>query len=270
MTEWLANLSWQVILAVVVVLVAARLALSKSSSWPARAGAEITESLAIALTVVYLVIKPFIFQAFFIPTASMHPTLLERDHLVVNKITYRFNEPEYGDIIVFRAPPNASEDGKERDFIKRLIGKPGDTIEVRPGYVNINYNILGHREIEQLLLGGFEANNSVKFTKDGVVCNGRRYSKADIAAAAGYPTAIVEIYPGIVLRNNKVLNEPYIAEDPDEQMAPYRVPEGSYFVMGDNRNKSSDSRHWGAVKRERILGKAAFIFWPKERIGWIR
>ena len=131
--EWLANIKIQYVLAAIVVLAAARLVLGKYKSRAAKSAAETVESALIAIVLVFLIIKPFVMQAFFIPSESMLPTLQVHDHILVNKFTYRFREPRYGDIIVFKCPPRASTDGEERDFIKRLVGKPGDVIEVKCG-----------------------------------------------------------------------------------------------------------------------------------------
>ncbi|MBP6965431.1 MAG: signal peptidase I [Armatimonadetes bacterium] len=100
--------------------------------------AEVVESAMIAIALVFLLIRPFVVQAFFIPSPSMSPTLMEGDHILVNKLIYRFREPRAGEIIVFRAPPEASNDGVEKDFIKRLVAVPGDVIEVRDGQLYRN------------------------------------------------------------------------------------------------------------------------------------
>ncbi len=132
-TEWLANMPIEYVIATIVVLAVIRLALGKLKSPAAKPSAEMAESALMAVALVYLLIRPFIIQAFFIPSGSMMPTLLERDHILVNKFIYRFTEPKYGDIVVFKCPPSA--DTQEKDYIKRLIGKPGDTIEVKEGLV---------------------------------------------------------------------------------------------------------------------------------------
>jgi len=205
--EWLANIKLQYIIAAVVVLFAARMVLRKYKSSIAKSAAEIVESALIAVVLVFLIIRPFVVQAFFIPSESMLPTLREQDHILVNKFIYRFREPRYGDIIVFRCPPQASTDGVERDFIKRLVGKPGDELEV----------------------------------KDGVL-----------------------------YRNGERLKEPYL-EDPyiESPMEPIKVPEDMLFVMGANRNHSNDSRFWGPLDRDRLLGKATIRFWPLDRMGLV-
>ena len=138
MSDWLANISLGYVIAAIVVLFIARLIFGRHEGTAAKSAAEISESALIAIVLVFLIIRPFIVQAFYIPSGSMRPTLLERDHILVNKFVYRIHEPREGDIVVFKSPPGASLDGQERDFIKRLIGLPGDTIEVKNGAVYRN------------------------------------------------------------------------------------------------------------------------------------
>lgn len=131
--EWLANIKIQYVIAAVVILFAARMVLGKYKSRAAKSAAETVESALIAIVLVFLIIKPFIVQAFYIPSTSMLPTLRKQDHILVNKFIYRFREPRYGDIIVFKCPPEASTDGEEKDFIKRLVGRSDDVLEVKAG-----------------------------------------------------------------------------------------------------------------------------------------
>lgn len=138
MMEWLANLRVEYVIAAALVLLLARLILGRYKTPLAKAAAETAESALIAVVLVFLIIRPFIVQAFFIPSESMLPTLQVRDHILVNKFIYRFKEPAYGDVVVFRAPSSASGDGTEKDFIKRLIGREGDVIEVKNGAVYRN------------------------------------------------------------------------------------------------------------------------------------
>src|SRR2546428_9441597 len=98
-----------------------------------RNAGEFVESFVIAVVIVFLVIRPFLIQAFYIPSRSMTPTLGVNDRVLVNKLCYRFREPARNEIIVFRAPKEAAAsefDGEEKDFIKRVVGLPGDTVEV--------------------------------------------------------------------------------------------------------------------------------------------
>lgn len=212
MREWLANISIWYILIAVAVLFVARLVLIRSKAPTAKSAAEVVESALIAIVLVFLVIRPFVVQAFWIPSGSMLPTLQINDQILVNKFIYRFHEPDHGDIIVFKSPPGISPDGKEKDFIKRLMGKPGDVIKVEEG----------------------AAYRKEKGSKEF-----------------------------------KRLKEPYLM-DPDGiyyQMDPVTVPDGMYFVMGDNRNDSNDSHAWGPLDKNRVIGKAMVRFWPLTRMG---
>jgi signal peptidase I len=124
------------VLAIIVVLFAIRMILGRHKSPVAKSSAEMAESALMAIALVYLLIRPFIVQAFFIPSGSMRPTLEERDHILVNKFVYRFTAPKRGDIVVFKSPPEA--DNRQVDYIKRLMGLPGDVIEVKEGIVYRN------------------------------------------------------------------------------------------------------------------------------------
>ena len=146
--DWLANLSikWVVIGAVVLALV--RIGVAKAKAIPKSVSSslgEFIEALLFALVLVFLVIRPFIVQAFYIPSASMRPSLWENDRILVNKFIYRFRPPERFDVIVFKAPPEASLD--EKDFIKRVIGLPGEIVEVHDGQVYINHRPLNEKYV---------------------------------------------------------------------------------------------------------------------------
>lgn len=129
--DWLANIRlWQVVV-IAAVLFAVRTYLKRYKSQRAKSATETVDSALIAVVLVFLVIRPFLIQTFFIPSGSMLPTLEVGDRLLVSKIDYRFGHPKRGDIIVFKAPPEASPDPK--DFIKRLVGVQGDVLEVKDG-----------------------------------------------------------------------------------------------------------------------------------------
>jgi signal peptidase I len=178
--------------------------------------------VAVALT---LVIRTFVIQAFRIPTGSMEDTLLVGDFLFVNKFLYgapipftdartpEIRGPRHGDILVFKYPKDPS-----RDFIKRVIGLPGDTIEIRDKTVYVN--------------GVAQQEPYVKYTVS-------RIQPKDYQNPTIYP-------PGAGNRDN---------------YGPYVVPQGNYFMMGDNRDNSDDSRFWGPLDRHLIKGKALFIYW---------
>jgi signal peptidase I len=269
--EWLANIKWQWVIVIVAVLAAIRLLLGKNKSPLAKQTAEVAESLAIAMALVFLLIRPFIIQAFFIPSGSMRPTLIERDHLLVNKFIYRFTDPKHGDIIVFKAPPSATPDGLQKDFIKRIIGEPGDNLEVKRGYVLIDGEEYDHLDLRALLVHETgQGELRVRLAGGKIFLSGREIDEKTVAIAAGKPGAKVVVNPGMVIRNGKKLNEAYIAEDPDRPFGPAEIDADMLFVMGDNRNDSNDSREWGQLEREKVLGKAMFIFWPPGRMQWIR
>lgn len=163
--------------------------------------------LVIAL-ILALLVRSYIAEPRFIPSDSMIPTLRISDRLVVEKLSYRFRNPEMGEIVVFDPPPQLQEQGylKDQAFIKRIIGKPGQTVEVKNGKVLIN---------------------------------------------------------------NVQVEEPYIAEPPKYTLRPVRVPENSFFVMGDNRNNSNDSHVWGFLPKDYIIGRALFRFFPFNRMGGV-
>lgn len=188
---------------------------------------ELLDSGLIAFILVFIIIRPFVVQAFYIPSESMIPTLRPGDRILVNKFIYRLNPPKRGDVIVFDAPQYALQDGEgKKDYVKRLVGLPGDKIEVR--------------------------------RDEGVFVNDELLLDA----------------PGVPL--------PERDWPEDEWHHPsgtrYEVPAHGYFVMGDNRNRSNDSRLWmdrrtgryhPELAANRILGKAMVIFWPPHRIGLV-
>jgi signal peptidase I len=189
---------------------------------------EYAEAIAIAILLA-LVIRTLIVQAFTIPSGSMMDTLLVGDYILVNKFLYGpelpvtdyrlpgFRDPERGDIIVFKYPQD-----EKRDFIKRIVGTPGDTVQVRG---------------------------------DQVVLNGRPLAEPYVRKTEGpLGDRAQPSYCGYA----------YGCE-------PTVVPAGSYFVMGDNRNNSQDSRYWGFVKKDKIKGKAFLIYWSWDGYRhWLR
>jgi signal peptidase I len=185
---------------------------------------EYTEAIIVAV-ILTVIIRTFVIQAFRIPTGSMEDTLLVGDFLFVNKFIYgaavpftdahlpALRDPKRRDIMVFKFPRDP-----DRDFIKRVVGLPGDTIEIRNKVLYVN--------------GEAQDEPYVKFTSPRVLGE-------DYPASGIYP-------PGAGNRDN---------------YGPYTVPEGHYFMMGDNRDNSDDSRFWGPLPRDRIKGKAIFIYW---------
>lgn len=207
------------------------------------------------------VLMYFILQAFKIPSGSMRKTFIEGDHLFVNKFIYglrvpftgkrilSFSSVERGDVIVFRFP---SDDPKEvhcgsnqygKDFIKRVVGIPGDEVEIRDGHVLINGKELVNEDYVQYL-DKFRQPMSYKAEQLG------RDKYQELWVSGRLDAELDD-----VLR---------------DQFGPVRVPEGSYMAMGDNRDRSCDSRYWGPVEMRYIKGKAWFIYFPFSRMGKVR
>ncbi|NLB34315.1 MAG: signal peptidase I [Elusimicrobia bacterium] len=181
--------------------------------------------------IIALFIMTFFLQAFRIPSSSMEDTLLIGDHLLVKKFTFgyrnpfdwdkrylQFRIPKRGDIVIFNYPKDTSF-----DYIKRLIGEPGDEIEIVDKQVFINGEPLEEEY--------------TKFTDPTI------YSNA--------------IYHPYQYRNR-------------DNFGPIIVPEGEYFMMGDNRDASSDSRDWGPLPEKYIKGEALLKHWPPSRMGLIK
>ncbi|MEJ2752247.1 MAG: signal peptidase I [Chloroflexota bacterium] len=151
---------------------------------------EIIETLLLTFFIFWLVHS--LIGRYRIDGSSMNPTLLDGEYLVINNLSYLLDEPEVGDIIVFRHPRN------ELNLIKRVVGLPGDNVKIDNGTVWVN---------------------------------------------------------------GEALEEPYIADSPNYS-GEWDVPPDTIFVLGDNRNNSSDSHSWGFLPEENLLGKAFFVYWP--------
>jgi signal peptidase I len=175
---------------------------------------EYAESIIVAILLA-LVIRTFVIQAFKIPSGSMEDTLQIGDHLLVTKFLYgtkipftdtkilKIRDPQRGDVVVFEYPEDPS-----KDFIKRVVGLPGDVVEGR---------------------------------EKKVFVNGKPFEN-----------------PHEVHKEQEIIPK---AQNPRDTFGPVTVPAGSYFVMGDNRDRSYDSRFWGFVKSSKIKGKALIKYW---------
>jgi len=194
--------------------------------------------------VVGLFILTFLAQNFVIPSGSMENTLLVGDHLVVDRITLapeakwmplvRYREPRRGDVVVFIKPVPDEVDGKPQYLflVKRLIGVPGDHIHLRDGIVFIN--------------GAAQSQ-----PKDGM----------DIPANPGEKVFLDE-FPTIPPAEDASSTEEWAVDAPNHIVAgDLVVPPGKYFMMGDDRHNSLDSRYWGFVPRENIVGRPMFNYW---------
>jgi len=158
-------------------------------------------AVAIFLFIYLLVVQPHKIKG-----ASMEPNFPNGQYLLTDKIKYRLDEPQRGDVVVFKAPTNSGE-----EFIKRIIALPGETVSLKEGYVFIDGKLLKEN----------------------------------------YLDSSVKTNPGIFLNDN------------EEKV----IPDNHYFVMGDNRQFSSDSRSWGFISKDDITGRAWFIYWPLSETG---
>jgi len=149
-------------------------------------------------------------RAFKIPNPGMAPTLLPGDNVVVNKLSYTDHVPKRGDVIVFRYPEDET-----KLFVKRVIGLPGDLVEIRKKMIYVN----GQPLEEDSYVQHIDQN-----TIEGSV-------------------------------------------NPRDNLSPITVPAGSYFALGDNRDSSLDSRYWGVVKREKVLGQVTIIYWSVDTVS---
>lgn len=155
------------------------------------------------LTLILYISANFIVEARYIPAEGMKPTLQKNDRVLIDKLGYSYNSLERKDIVIFTPTPELKKQDYNDPFIKRIIGLPGETIEIKNGKVYIN---------------------------------------------------------------NDPLKEEYTLEPPEYKLGPVDIPSDSYFVLGDNRSNSYDSRYWGFLKENYIFGKVIKIFWPLERI----
>lgn len=166
------------------------------------------ETAVVALSL-FVVMYIFLFQPHQVKGQSMYPNFHDKDYLLTNKLTYRFKEPHRGDVIVFKAPQN-----KNYDYIKRIIGLPGEVVKITNGKVYIN---------------NLPLNEITYLNKE------------------------IETLPGLFLTEGKS----------------YTIPDDEYLVMGDNRSHSSDSKDWGTVPKENIIGLAWFRYWPVNSLGFL-
>jgi len=197
---------------------------------------EYSRSLFPVLLIV-LLFRSFLFEPFKIPSGSMIPTLLIGDFILVNKYAYGLRlpvlntkflsvgEPERGDVIVFRYPVDPSV-----SFIKRLIGLPGDTISYRDKRLYVNGEPLETEELG-------------RYSSQDVKCTTPRKDAVQFSEILGDVTHKVLLHEASGSRDGQ-----------------WVVPEGHYFVMGDNRDRSNDSREWGYVPEENLMGRAVGIW----------
>jgi len=217
---------------------------------------EYTEAILIALVLAFI-IRSFIVQAFKIPSGSMIPTLQVGDHLLVNKLLYRFRDPRRGEIVVFKFPRD-----REQDFIKRVIGLPGEEIALDGGELVIDGDKTddGHARYDPGSYGGKERS----FAPFRVPVKGDAIRlDSDRRDLYGY---LVANELGIVGRAKvdqfvKELVERGFLVVGGKRLNTYVVQNDYLFVMGDNRDNSYDSRFWGPVDVNNVVGKAMILYW---------
>ncbi|WP_341528690.1 signal peptidase I [Nostoc sp. UHCC 0302] len=191
------------------------------NSWIAELGRTIILSIVLALG-----IRTFVAEARWIPSGSMEPTLhgtpnqWEADKIIVDKLKYKFSDPQRGDIVVFSPTQELQKEQYQDAFIKRVIGLPGDKVELKDGRVYINNKPL---------------------QEENYLSSAQR-TAIDVCLSGQQP--------------------PYLK-------TPKTIPTDSYLVLGDNRNSSYDSRCWGVVPRQNIIGRAVLRFWPLNHVGSI-
>lgn len=201
------------------------------------------------IVLIVFLLRSFLVEPFRIPSGSMMPTLLIGDFILVNKFTYGIrlpvintkiidlNTPKRGDIVVFRYPKDPAV-----DYIKRVIGLPGDKVAYYDRTLHINGKV-----IPQKSLGIYQG------VGEGVNMTGTEHKLEDLQGVE-HSILVKNGYPSVE--------------------GVYEIPAGHYFVMGDNRDNSNDSRFWGTVPEENLVGKAFFIWmswdWQYKGIGFDR
>lgn len=168
--------------------------------------------LAVVAIAVALLIQAYLVKPYRIPSPSMEDTLLVGDRVLADRISWRFQDPARGDVVVFHPP------GPGPVLIKRIVGMPGDTLSLRDGAVYVN---------------------------------GKQLAEPYVRRVDGRPEP----------------TEPFDTGLPWSLQQPYEVPPGSYFLMGDNRTNSGDSRDFGPITRDQLVGRAFARYWPLGRIG---
>ena len=179
-----------------------------------------------------LLLRLVAYQPFNIPSSSNEPSLMLGDYIFVSKLAYRFGDPERGDIAVFKYPADTNI-----DYVKRVVGLPGDRIQMKDGVVYLNGRPLPQEALAPLNLS-YNADPMTLYRE--TLPDGRSY-------VIGNMTDVGSV----------------------DNTAEYLVPAGHYFALGDNRDNSQDSRYWGFVPDENIVGKAFFVWMNFSNLGRI-
>jgi len=174
---------------------------------------DIIETIVVALAI-FVVVYLFLLQPHQVKGASMKPNFLDGEYILTDKISYRFTKPKRGDVIIFQSPTDP-----DVDFIKRIIGLPGEKVKISEGSIVI-YN---------------EQNKT-----------------------------------GLTLKEPYHINGPTLGGKEVPQNTEVTIGDNQYFVLGDNRVESFDSRSWGMLDRKKIIGKAWLRYWPLNKIGFVK
>ena len=184
---------------------------------------EIIKIVIIALAIV-VPIRYFLFQPFFVKGESMEPNFQNGDYLIIDELSYRLREPERGEVIVFKYPRNISQ-----RYIKRIIGLPGETVEIKDGKVTV-----------------YQKNSEIKVGEEDKSFSSP-FAVARVLDESSYLPAYLQTSGNLRINLN----------------------ENEYFVLGDNRSSSSDSRIWGSLPKEDIIGRVLIRAWPAAAIAKI-
>ena len=211
-------------------------------------------------------LRSFLVEPFKIPSGSMLPTLLIGDFILVNKFTYGIrlpvlnkkivplNDPKRGDVMVFRYPQDPS-----LDYIKRVIGVPGDTVEYRDKQLIINGQAVPQRPVGTYSYTGSGLNFVTAQIRNERLGSGEHTAMVQPESPSVMPGQVLDNFPH---RQN-------CSYDPQGSGFVCKVPAGYYFMMGDNRDASNDSRYWGFVPDANIVGKAFFVWMNFDDFGRI-
>ncbi|PWB38520.1 MAG: signal peptidase I [Parcubacteria group bacterium] len=172
-----------------------------SDNWAKKLGLLVFEVVKVVLISLAIIvpIRLFLVQPFYVEGASMEPNFHDKEYLIINEISYRFDQPQRGEVVIFKSPAD-----DRVYYIKRIIGLPGEEVEVRSGHIYVN---------------------------------------------------------------GQELKETYVAKFSNDNIAAITLKASEYYVLGDNRTNSHDSRKFGAINKDRIIGKVWFRGWPADRIS---
>ena len=174
-------------------------------------------SVILVAVVIAVVVRAFVLQQFYISGPSMEPTMYQDNRVLVDKLTFRFREPRLGDVVVFDRITMNGDEVQHDDLIKRVIGTPGDTVEIKDCIVYVNDEEVAEPYLDQVIL-----------------------DEPDPTTRCRQP-----------------------------EMTPVTVAADEFFVMGDNRPESFDSRSFGTISRDIIVGRAFVIVWPVDMLKFL-